>query len=531
MATNKMPREHELERWLVYGVVAFLIAVVTYFAFVAPAVRDELGDGVPTLEPGISDALLRLAATRTATATPAPSTTPRPTRGAGDLSAPTVVAPTSLPGASSITIAPSEREVASFDSLDKLPAYGERSLLVGRLQAQNDSGSGDRHTDYLGGIAISLRRVPMAARLSYASLELTGLSDLGIQDQGEWTVELLDEEAAQGWADQTFDSLLAARSTGIEWLIRTSDLGTLRSNILEFSEQGREVLQSRLAAGDERVAFRISGEGGIGGQDNLFVWDTGYGPGFGSRPVLRLQYFAPTATPGPAPGEPTTVPLVVWEAEPSPAPSPTPLPEAVPRELRGNILFLSDRFGGPELMVLDVESGRVGRVTQSWPYGLSVQRERSVGDLQVGTKEVPCGSGDATILVDGDPQQNPDPARRCNQVTIRREGGAEEELTPNGFIHYDPVLSPDGTWVAYVSQASGNDEIWAHRVDRTAYRRLTDNEWEWDKHPTWSPDGTHIAFWSNRDGRKQLFRLEFATGVVERLLASPYNDWDPVWVR
>jgi Tol biopolymer transport system component len=63
-------------------------------------------------------------------------------------------------------------------------------------------------------------------------------------------------------------------------------------------------------------------------------------------------------------------------------------------------------------------------------------------------------------------------------------------------------------------------------------RRLTTNQWEWDKHPSWSPDGTRIVFWSNQgSGRKQLWIVN-ADGTNRRLLLeSPHNDWDPVWIK
>jgi TolB protein len=50
--------------------------------------------------------------------------------------------------------------------------------------------------------------------------------------------------------------------------------------------------------------------------------------------------------------------------------------------------------------------------------------------------------------------------------------------------------------------------------------RLTNNTWEWDKHPTWSPDGAQIAFYSNRDsGRRQIWIMN-ADGSNQRNLTS-----------
>jgi TolB protein len=106
------------------------------------------------------------------------------------------------------------------------------------------------------------------------------------------------------------------------------------------------------------------------------------------------------------------------------------------------------------------------------------------------------------------------------------------QITPSDRFSYDPAWSPNGDWIAYVSQADGNDELFVSRPDGSEQRRLTTNTWEWDKHPTWSPDGRQIAFWSNRDsGRRQLWIMNADGSDPRKLLNSAYNDWDPIWVK
>ena len=89
-----------------------------------------------------------------------------------------------------------------------------------------------------------------------------------------------------------------------------------------------------------------------------------------------------------------------------------------------------------------------------------------------------------------------------------------------------------GTELYSSPMKSGNDEIYTVDVNGANMQRLTNNTWEWDKHPTWSPDGSQILFWSNRDtGRRQLWIMS-ADGKNQRLFfPSNYNDWDPVWVK
>lgn len=63
-----------------------------------------------------------------------------------------------------------------------------------------------------------------------------------------------------------------------------------------------------------------------------------------------------------------------------------------------------------------------------------------------------------------------------------------------------PVLSPDGTQIAFMSQRDGNWEVYAINADGTNLRRLTDNPAR-DGLPAWSPDGRVIAFVSEQDGQ------------------------------
>jgi Tol biopolymer transport system component len=86
--------------------------------------------------------------------------------------------------------------------------------------------------------------------------------------------------------------------------------------------------------------------------------------------------------------------------------------------------------------------------------------------------------------------------------------------------------------IALVSTDSGNDEIFVINADGSELRRLTNNSWEWDKHPTWSPDGRNILFYSNRDtGRRQLWMMK-ADGSEQRIVTnSQFNDWDPIWIK
>jgi TolB protein len=182
--------------------------------------------------------------------------------------------------------------------------------------------------------------------------------------------------------------------------------------------------------------------------------------------------------------------------------------------LKGKILFMSDRGGQAAVYVLDPNSGRIALLTARWPYDMAMQRENLSPD------------GQARAFVQND-------GRGVPQVYVYSQYyGGTWQVTFNTGMSYDPVWSPAGDRLAYVSTEGGNDDVYVVDTDGKNQQRLTFNQWEWDKHPSWSPDGTQIVFWSNQDsGRKQLWIVN-ADGTNRRLLLnSPYDDWDPVWIK
>jgi hypothetical protein len=234
-----------------------------------------------------------------------------------------------------------------------------------------------------------------------------------------------------------------------------------------------------------------------------------------------------TGTPTPTPPNlvtatytprPTRTPVLIWldQLAGTPMPTPTPMPTTppMPAILRGKIAFLSDRGEQPGVYVIDPDSGRVALLTARWPYDVALQGENVSPDGQAWAYVQNDGSGVAQVYI------------------FSRYYGGSWQVTYNTGMSYDPVWSPTGDTLAFVSIESGNDDIYTIGIDGQGQKRLTFNQWEWDKHPSWSPDGTQIVFWSNvGSGRRQLWIMR-ADGTGRRmLLESPYNDWDPVWIK
>ncbi len=72
-----------------------------------------------------------------------------------------------------------------------------------------------------------------------------------------------------------------------------------------------------------------------------------------------------------------------------------------------------------------------------------------------------------------------------------------------------PVFSPNGQEVAYsLGEEAGKTSLWIKSLAREQESRITDGQWK-DMEPVWSPDGQKLAFLSNRAGDRDLWMFEF----------------------
>jgi len=113
-------------------------------------------------------------------------------------------------------------------------------------------------------------------------------------------------------------------------------------------------------------------------------------------------------------------------------------------------------------------------------------------------------------------------------------------LTKETFMDMEsvsnPAISPDGrqivftrSWVDKVKDERVSN-LWIVDVDGTRVRELTSGTWR-DSQPVWSPDGKRIAFLSDRDGTNQLHVLWVDTREAAQLThleqAPAGINWSP----
>ena len=92
-----------------------------------------------------------------------------------------------------------------------------------------------------------------------------------------------------------------------------------------------------------------------------------------------------------------------------------------------------------------------------------------------------------------------------------------------------PRYAPDGKRIAFVSNRSGNDEIWLADGEGENPIRLTSFRGPLGGSPTWSPDGKFLAFDARPDGNADLFIISCEGGQPRRLTTDAAEDIVPAW--
>jgi tricorn protease len=151
------------------------------------------------------------------------------------------------------------------------------------------------------------------------------------------------------------------------------------------------------------------------------------------------------------------------------------------------------------------------------PYFKNVSDDVESFDISPSGKRVVFGARGEIFTV---PAENGN-IRNISQTPAHRERGV--------------TWSPDGKWITYFSDASGNYDLYLMPSDRSAESvRLVTGDAVWMDGVTWSPDSEWIA-WS--DNMNQLRAMEVASRQmveIDRTGAGPLNDFswsgDSKWI-
>jgi Tol biopolymer transport system component len=109
---------------------------------------------------------------------------------------------------------------------------------------------------------------------------------------------------------------------------------------------------------------------------------------------------------------------------------------------------------------------------------------------------------------------------------------AGDETTPlidSTQWDYSPTFSPDGTELAFVSDRTGDTEVWISDAQGNDPRRVTFLSGVHVGSVDWSPDGTALLIDAAVDGNFDVYRISPQGGVPERLTDSEFQDRWPIW--
>ncbi len=182
-----------------------------------------------------------------------------------------------------------------------------------------------------------------------------------------------------------------------------------------------------------------------------------------------------------------------------------------------SIAFASNRSGYWDIYLLDLGSGGIRRLTDTLTYDAS-----------------PTWSPDNQWLAYE--------TYSGNNLDIKIQSIQTPEdtiqLTNSPAADFSPVWSPRGRQIAFVSNQSGEDEIWLADLDKSQDQRFQNISLDpesGDIHPAWSPDGSSLLWVTERDGVRSLCLQKLSTSDQGNLVATASNrknlgsgDW-PAW--
>jgi tricorn protease len=227
-----------------------------------------------------------------------------------------------------------------------------------------------------------------------------------------------------------------------------------------------------------------------------------------------------------------------------------------PMWIGNKIYFLSDRNGPTSLFAYDTATKKVTQLIQN--SGLDIKSASAgpgvIAYEQFGTIHLfDLKSGKEqklNVRVDGDipsvrPRFEKVAARISNAalsptgaravfeargeiVSVPAEKGDARNLTnTTGAAERDPAWSPNGKWIAYFSDESG--EYALHLRDQSGMGEVKKislgNPSSFFYSPAWSPDSKKVAF---RDKRQSLWYVDLDKGTPVKIDTSPYGVFDPI---
>lgn len=318
-------------------------------------------------------------------------------------------------------------------------------------------------------------------------------------------------------------------------------------------------------------ALLLFGGGKEDGTDQVAAMPSATGEMVAAKPSSTPQ---PSETQAALPASPTATPSL----EPSQQPSITPTlpPQPTPLGFGGQIAFVSDRDGSgyEQIFLMDSDGSNVSQLTfdetdKSWPMwspdgnkilyvadgGLGLYNTALNLDIWVMDAD---GSNQTNLTQtkfdDEDPVWSPDGSqivfisRRyggTRQLMVMNPDGSDQRRVSNEFEEYNPTFSPDGQTLMFSSTFffTLNVRVWDENDHPPEAQNLYDLEPQlydnrYDEpdrigkgiEPAWSPNGDWIVYVRTSGNNRRIFLLDAnSNGATVRSLDTLGLNFDPAW--
>ncbi len=171
------------------------------------------------------------------------------------------------------------------------------------------------------------------------------------------------------------------------------------------------------------------------------------------------------------------------------------------------VFVQGDRRGNTDIMVLDVQTGRARRITDS-------------NCINTEPTWNPAGTQIAfTSDRDGTPQV----------YLMQDDGSNVRRLTSEGAYNASPTWSPTGAMIAYVSRFEGKFDLFVYKLGEGKSYQITTGVAS-SESPDWSPDERRLVFSSGSRGGMQLYSTDLSGNTLRRLTEFA-GCQSPKWTR
>lgn len=182
----------------------------------------------------------------------------------------------------------------------------------------------------------------------------------------------------------------------------------------------------------------------------------------------------------------------------------------------GQIAYVSNRLGTPQIFLVDLGAGEETQIT----------------DLPNGACQ-PSWSPDGQRMVFISPCKGlEDIYYNASLYIINADGSGLTTLDASPGGNFDPAWSPDGKTIAFTSLRTGQMEIFAIDLEDLSLTQITSGAQKFESRmPAWSPDGSQFVYVVKRLGVYQIWMMN-ADGTEQVQIVrsgTAYTDFLPDW--